>query len=123
MVATLITHTHPLYTNNLGFKDAQCRIFPRKADRRRALFIGDSFAEGAGLPFEQTFADRLKPAFLQTDILNAGVVSFNPQLFYYRLKYLLEVEKLHFEELFVITDISISAMRSSTPSGPLLRNP
>ncbi len=97
---------HPLYTNDLGFKDAQCRIVPRKADRRRVLFIGDSFTEGAGLPFEQTFVGMFKQAFPTVDVLNAGAVSFSPKLFYYRLKYLLEVEKLHFDELIVFVDIS-----------------
>jgi lysophospholipase L1-like esterase len=97
---------HPLYTNDLGFKDDQCRIVPRKADRRRVLFIGDSFTEGAGLPFEQTFVGMFKQALPQVDVLNAGVVSFSPKLFYYRLKYLLEVEKLQFDELFVFVDIS-----------------
>jgi hypothetical protein len=97
---------HPLYTNDLGFKDAQCRVVPRKTDRHRILFIGDSFTEGAGLPFEQTFVGMFRQAFPLVDVLNAGAVSFSPKLFYYRLKYLLEVEKLHFDELIVFIDIS-----------------
>lgn len=97
---------HPLYTNDLGFKDAQRRVVPRKADRHRVLFIGDSFTEGAGLPFEQTFVGMFKQALPQVDVLNAGSVSYSPKLFYYRLKHLLEVEQLQFDELIVFVDIS-----------------
>jgi len=97
---------HPLYTDDLGFKDSQCRVIPRKIDRHRVLFIGDSFTEGAGLPFEQTFVGMFRQAFPALDVLNAGSVSMSPKLYYYRLKYLLEVEKLHFDELIVFIDIS-----------------
>jgi hypothetical protein len=97
---------HPLYTNDLGFKDAQIRTVPRKVDRHRVLFIGDSFTEGAGLPFDQTFVGMFLKAFPRLDVLNAGAVSYSPKLMYYRLKYLLEVEKLHFDELVVFVDIS-----------------
>jgi hypothetical protein len=41
-----------VFTDSLGFKDASRRAVP---DRRRILFIGDSFTEGVGLPYEQTF--------------------------------------------------------------------
>jgi hypothetical protein len=97
---------HPLYTNDLGFKDSQIRSVPRKADMQRILFIGDSFTEGAGLPFEQTFASMFRQEFPNLDVLNAGVVSFSPKLIYYRLKYLMEVEQLQFDELIVFVDIS-----------------
>lgn len=97
---------HPLFTNELGFKDAERRKVPRKVDKRRVLFIGDSFTEGAGLPFEQTFVGMFKQAFPEVDVLNAGVVSMSPKLYYYRLKYLLEIEGLTFDELFVFIDIS-----------------
>lgn len=97
---------HRLFTNDLGFKDNENRVVPRKADKRRALFIGDSFTEGAGLPFEQTFVGMFRKAHPELDVLNAGVVSYSPKLFYYRLKYLLEIEKLRFDELIVFIDIS-----------------
>ncbi len=97
---------HRLFTNDLGFKDSESRVVPRQADRRRVLFIGDSFTEGAGLPFEQTFVGMFRKAHPELDVLNAGVVSYSPKLFYYRLKYLLEIERLRFDELIVFIDIS-----------------
>jgi hypothetical protein len=97
---------HRLFTNDLGFKDAQSSVVPRQTDRRRVLFIGDSFTEGAGLPFEQTFVGMFRKAHPELDVLNAGVVSYSPKLFYYRLKYLLEIERLRFDELIVFIDIS-----------------
>lgn len=97
---------HPVYTNDLGCKDDRRRTVPRDVDRHRVLFIGDSFTEGAGLPFEQTFVSMFRKGFPELDVLGCGSVSFSPKLYYYRLKYLLEVEKLHFDELIVFIDIS-----------------
>ena len=97
---------HPLYTNDLGLKDAECRDVPREVNRHRVLFLGDSFTEGAGLPFDQTFVSMFSQGVPDVDVLNAGNVSFSPKLYYYRLKYLIEIEKLQFDELFVFVDIS-----------------
>lgn len=41
-------------------------------DRHRILFIGDSFTEGAGLPFEQTFVGMFSQGVPDVDVLNAG---------------------------------------------------
>jgi hypothetical protein len=90
---------HPLYTNDLGFKDSRNITVPRKTEQHRVLFIGDSFTE-------QTFAGMFRQAFPSLDILNAGVVSFSPKLMLYRLKHLLEIEQLHFDELILFIDIS-----------------
>src|SRR5579871_2875421 len=51
-----------LITNSLGFKDSSTRDVPLKASGRRILIIGDSFAEGIGLPFDRTFAGLLQAA-------------------------------------------------------------
>src|SRR5882757_4373215 len=34
------------FTNSLGFRDASARSIPLVADRKRIVFIGDSFTEG-----------------------------------------------------------------------------
>jgi hypothetical protein len=41
-------------TNSLGFKDATARNVPLHSDRRRVLFLGDSFTEGLGTAYEET---------------------------------------------------------------------
>lgn len=71
-----------MYINSLGGKDASCREVPKVADRPRVAVFGDSFAEGWGLPYEQSL-----PAHLQTDlgsqgieVLGFGVASYSPSL-------------------------------------------
>jgi len=71
-----------MYINSLGGKDASCREVPKVGDRPRVAVFGDSFAEGWGLPYEQTL-----PAHLQTsleaggiEVLGFGVASFSPSL-------------------------------------------
>src|SRR5262245_13326307 len=51
-----------LFTNNLGFKDSRVRDVPAVADSKRVVLIGDSFVEGVGLKFEDTFAGMLYQA-------------------------------------------------------------
>lgn len=101
--------TRDLYTNSLGFRDASPRrVDPaNKAGKKRVLIMGDSFAEGVGVPQEETF-----PALLQDklgggfEVLNAGVASFSPKLYYLRLNDLLERERLVFDRVYLFIDIS-----------------
>ena len=51
-----------LVTNSLGFKDASTRNVPMKTSARRILLIGDSFAEGIGMAYEDSFAGLLDQA-------------------------------------------------------------
>ena len=100
--------SYRVYTNSLGFKDSEIREVPKKVNQHRILFIGDSFTEGAGLPYEKTFVSMFheKAGPFNFDVLNAGVVSYSPKLYYLKLKYLLETTDLDFDELFVFIDIS-----------------
>lgn len=99
---------YPFYTNSLGFRDASARTVSRKSGDYRLLLMGDSFTEGVGLPFEQTFAgiiaDRLDKKGIE--VLNAGVTSYSPRLFYLKLKYLFEEKGLKVDEVAVFMDIS-----------------
>jgi lysophospholipase L1-like esterase len=99
--------TYAMATNSLGFKDAVVREISLKADKKRILFIGDSFTEGIGLPYQQTFAGMFAAAVQDSiEVLNAGCVSYSPKLYYLKTKYLIEKTKLRFDELFVFIDIS-----------------
>jgi len=71
-----------MYINSLGGKDASCRNVPITGDRPRIAVFGDSFAEGWGLPYEQSL-----PAHLQEEVgtkgievLGFGVASYCPSL-------------------------------------------
>ena len=97
--------TPRIFTNSLGFKDAAARRVLSTVDRKRIVFIGDSFTEGVGLPYEQTFVGRFAQAFPEIEVLNAGVSSYAPSVYYEKLKYYLD-NGLKFDEAIVYIDIS-----------------
>jgi hypothetical protein len=96
-------------TNSLGFRDARVRDVPLRSPNRRILLIGDSFAEGVGLAFEDTLAGRLQAAGMaradKIEVLDAGVLSYSPSLYYKKIKLLIE-RGLRFDEVVVLSDVS-----------------
>ena len=101
-------HSYSIVTNSLGFKDKEVRTIDPYTDAYRMVFIGDSFTEGIGIPFEKTFVGRISEYYANQDIevLNAAAVSYSPKLFYFKIKYLVEIEKLKIDELHVFMDVS-----------------
>ena len=51
-----------VYTNSLGFRDAAVREVPAISPVRRVILMGDSFTEGLGVNFEDSFAGMLYAA-------------------------------------------------------------
>ena len=98
-----------LITDSLGFKDVSVRNVPLKSASRRILLIGDSFAEGIGMSFEDSFAGLLYRAGQERsekiEFLNAGVASYSPSIYYKKIKYLLE-SGLQFDEVVLFSDTS-----------------
>ena len=76
-----------IHTNNLGFKDREKRNINFK--KKNILFIGDSFTEGVGLKFDDTYvgliSKKLKIKYSDVEILNAGVQSYSPKIYYTKL--------------------------------------
>ena len=99
---------YTFYTNSLGLKDRSRRKISLMNEQYRIVFIGDSFTEGIGFPYPQTFvgmvAHELTPRGIE--VLNAGVASYSPKLYYLKMQYLLEVVGLKCDELMVYIDIS-----------------
>jgi hypothetical protein len=95
-------------TNSLGFKDATTRDVPLSPPGHRIVFIGDSFAEGIGYPYEDTFVGILAKRLADRDVevLNASVASYSPITYLRKIQYLVEERNLGFHELFVFIDIS-----------------
>jgi len=62
-------------TNSLGFKDKSNRQIQLVPDKERFLFIGDSYTEGVGMIWEESFVGIIDSKFPNIQILNAGVVS------------------------------------------------
>jgi len=99
---------YPFATNSLGMRDAAPRRVAPQPSGRRIVFLGDSFVEGMGVTWQESFvgivADRLAPAGVE--VLNAGAVSYSPRLYELRLADLLQREGLRMDELYVFIDIS-----------------
>jgi lysophospholipase L1-like esterase len=97
-----------VHTNSLGFKDERVREVALKPERSRLLFIGDSFTEGVGVEYQQTFVGRLGRTLSSrgVDVLNAGVASYSPIIYLRRIRYLLEDVGLRFDRLVVFIDVS-----------------
>ena len=95
-------------TNALGFKDSRSREIPLTSKQKRILLIGDSFTEGVGVPFKQTFAGLLQDTFAKKniEILNAAVSSYSPIIYYRKIKYLIDTVGLKFDSVVVFIDLS-----------------
>ena len=95
-------------TNSLGFKDANVRDVPLASSAFRLLVIGDSFTEGVGFPFDATFAGRLATAWRGRgiEVLNAGVVSYSPVIYWKKIEDLLLRRGLHVNAVLVAIDPS-----------------
>jgi hypothetical protein len=98
-----------LFTDNLGFKDVSVRDVALKPTSHRVLLIGDSFTEGIGMSFEDSFAGMLYLAGQQRsekiEFLNAGVASYSPSIYYKKIQHLLD-SGLLFDEVVLFSDTS-----------------
>jgi len=99
---------YKIITNSLGFKDAKIRDIKKNSSERRIIFIGDSFTEGVGLDYENTFVGIIDKYLSKNKIsvLNAGVQLYSPKIYYRKIKYLIEDEGVKFSDLVVYIDIS-----------------
>ncbi len=93
--------------NSLGFRDKEVRDVPLASAAWRVVLIGDSFTEGIGVRYEDTFAGIAAAALASRgiEVLNAGVASFSPILYLRRVQDLLESVGLRFDHLVVFVDI------------------
>lgn len=100
--------SYPYRTNSLGFRDAISREISKKSLSKRILFIGDSFTEGVGVRYEKTFVGILSDYYrkFNIEILNAGVTSYSPSIYYKKIEYLINDLDFHFDCLVVFLDIS-----------------
>jgi hypothetical protein len=94
-------------TNSLGFKDQTPRDVPLQSARRRLMFVGDSYTEGVGFPYAQTWVGLVDRALADQDIevLNGGVASYCPKTVYYKVKALLD-GGLHVDHIVFFIDVS-----------------
>jgi len=96
--------THKLCTNSFGFKSS-CENIINKKDVD-IVFIGDSFTEGIGLDYEDTFVGLFADSYPELRVANMGVSSYSPSIYRSKIQYYLEKENMTFNHVFVFIDIS-----------------
>ncbi len=93
-----------IFTNNLGFKDKKIQKVNFK--KHNILFIGDSFTEGVGVEYQNTFVGKIdkKINTVSNDhrVLNAGVVSYSPIVILSKLNYLINIKNYPITKVFVV---------------------
>ena len=100
--------TYPFFTNSLGFRDARVRHVPARSEVLRVLFLGDSFTEGIGVVYPETYVGRLANEWGERhiEVLNAAVASYSPIIYARKLRYLLEDVHVRVDYLVVAIDPS-----------------
>jgi len=91
-------------TNAEGFK-VSCKQKPLPTKSYDVAFIGDSFTEGLGVPYEQSFVGMVADQMPDLKIANLGVVSYSPAIYLVKLKELL-AQGYSFKHIIVFVDIS-----------------
>ncbi len=93
--------------DSLGFRDETVRQVPLCSSAWRVLLIGDSFTEGIGVPYEDTFAGLAAASLAPSgvEVLNAGAASFSPIIYLRRVRNLVEEVGLCFDHLVVFVDV------------------
>ncbi len=90
-------------TNDGGFKSDCNNIINGKA--YDIAFLGDSFTEGIGLPYEKTFVGLIAAQLPDKKVANLAVAWYSPSIYYLKLQELLN-DGYTFKELVVYIDIS-----------------
>lgn len=70
--------------------------------------MGDSFTEGVGIDYSMTFVGRIAEALSADgiEVLNGGVSSYSPIIYWKKTQHLIEEVGLGFDEMVVFLDIS-----------------
>lgn len=97
-------YEYPVCTDGSGFK-CDCNGDLSVKKKINIAFIGDSFTEGIGLPYEDTFVGVFAKNYPNLSVSNVGVSSYSPSIYLQKIRYLLE-QGYSFDELVVFIDIS-----------------
>jgi len=98
----------PYYSNSLGFRDGRIREVAMDSGRPRVVLIGDSFTDGVGIPWEETFAGYLEKSLGQDgiEVLNAGCNSYTPILARIKLRHWIADRSLRADRVVLFLDLS-----------------
>ena len=90
-----------LCTDNHGFKYHCNKLRKKKFD---FAFIGDSFVEGVGLPYKDTFVGIYEKKSKKS-VANLGVTSYGTKIYLSKINFLLKND-YHFDHVVVFIDVS-----------------
>jgi len=98
----------PYFSNSLGFRDGEIREVELDSGRPRVVLIGDSFTDGVGVPWEETFAGRLEQKLVPQgiEVLNAGCNSYTPILARIKLQHWIRDRGLRVDRVVLFLDMS-----------------
>ena len=88
-------------TNNFGFK-SNCNS--KKKSSFKYAFLGDSFTEGIGLNYENTFVGIFEKK-IGSEVANMGVSSYSPKLHLAKINFFLN-KGMTFDHVILFLDIS-----------------
>lgn len=94
---------YTICTDSNGFKSS-CNKKNVPNIKYNIAFIGDSFTEGIGLPYDDTFVGKIGNALPNTTIANLAVSTYAPSIYLVKVKNLIEAG-LIFDEVVVYIDI------------------
>jgi len=94
--------------NSLGFRDATPRKIPWSSSQPRVLLLGDSYAEGIGVPWGETVAGVLQAdlAARGVEVLNGAVAGYSPSFTAQKLKRWFLEKNLTVDLVIMLVDIS-----------------
>jgi hypothetical protein len=95
---------HRICTDANGFK-SNCQHSGRYKKKYDIAFIGDSFTEGSGLSFEDTFVGMFSNNYPHLSIANLAVASYSPSIYFKKIDFLLK-QGFFFDHIYVFIDIS-----------------
>ncbi|HYC65206.1 MAG TPA: hypothetical protein VEC14_10780 [Reyranellaceae bacterium] len=104
---------YPFRTDRNGFRTGRCAAEGTPAEKDKAVFIvGDSFAEGLGLAFEESFAGLLACAFRERGMVasNLGTTTYSPII--YHRKIADAVRRLGYPPREIVLFLDISDIRN-----------
>jgi len=99
---------YPFRTDRYGFRAGTCA--PGEGDKSKpAIFVvGDSFTEGLGVPYEESFAGLMacEAAREGKAVWNLGVMSFSPVIYHRKIRAAAEKLGIKPTKIYVFLDLS-----------------
>lgn len=92
-------------TDKNGFRESCINRSSVQKKNFELAIIGDSFTEGVGLNYEETFVGIFSEKIGREKVANLGVSSYSPSIYYLKIKYLLE-KNYRFGEVIIFIDLS-----------------